>query len=69
MHREFVDLYNRELALFYEHAQEFAQEYPGIADRLGGMSRERSDPMFAALLQGAAFLAARVQLKIKHEIP
>lgn len=69
MHREFVDLYNRELALFYEHAQEFAQEYPGIADRLGGMSRERSDPMFAALLQGAAFLAARVQLKIKHEFP
>lgn len=69
MHREFVDLYNRELALFYEHAQEFAQEYPGIADRLGGMSRERSDPMFAALMQGAAFLAARVQLKIKHEFP
>lgn len=69
MHREFVDLYNRELALFYEHAQEFAQEYPGIADRLGGMTRERSDPMFSALLQGAAFLAARVQLKIKHEFP
>jgi type VI secretion system protein ImpG len=69
MHREFVDLYNRELALFYEHAQEFAQEYPGIADRLGGMTRDRSDPMFAALLQGAAFLAARVQLKIKHEFP
>lgn len=69
MHREFVDLYNRELALFYEHAQEFAQEYPGIADRLGGMARERSDPMFSALLQGAAFLAARVQLKLKHEFP
>jgi len=69
MHREFVDLYNRELALFYEHAQEFAQEYPGIADRLGGMTRDHSDPMFAALLQGAAFLAARVQLKIKHEFP
>src|SRR6478735_8745019 len=69
MHREFVDLYNRELALFYEHAQEFAQEYPGIADRLGGMTQDRSDPMFSALLQGAAFLAARVQLKIKHEFP
>jgi type VI secretion system protein ImpG len=69
MHREFVDLYNQELALFYEHAQEFAQEYPGIADRLGGMTQERSDPMFSALLQGAAFLAARVQLKIKHEFP
>lgn len=69
MHREFVDLYNRELALFYEHAEQFAQEYPGIADRLGGMTRDRSDPMFSALVQGTAFLAARVQLKIKHEFP
>ena len=69
MHREFVELYNRELALFYEHAKEFAEEYPGIADRLGGLTRERSDPMFAGLIQGAAFLAARVQLKLKHEFP
>lgn len=69
MHREFVDLYNRELALFYEHAKEFADEFPGIADRLGGLTRGRSDPMFEGLLQGAAFLAARVQLKLKHEFP
>lgn len=69
MHREFVELYNRELALFYEHAKEFAEEFPGIADRLGGLTRERSDPMFAGLIQGAAFLAARVQLKLKHEFP
>ncbi len=69
MHREFVDLYNRELALFYEHAKEFAEEFPGIADRLGGLTRERSDPMFAGMVQGAAFLAARVQLKLKHEFP
>ncbi|WP_342362958.1 type VI secretion system baseplate subunit TssF [Terrarubrum flagellatum] len=69
MHQEFVDLYNRELALFYEHAKEFAEEFPGIADRLGGLTRERSDPMFAGLIQGAAFLAARVQLKLKHEFP
>ncbi|MBN9063564.1 MAG: type VI secretion protein [Rhizobiales bacterium 65-9] len=69
MHHEFVELYNRELALFYEHAKEFAEEFPGIADRLGGLSRERSDPMFAGLMQGAAFLAARVQLKLKHEFP
>ena len=27
------------------------------------------DPMIAGLLEGAAFLAARVQLKLKHEFP
>src|SRR5215468_24874 len=67
MHREFLDLYNRELQLLYEQAREFAGEYPGIAERLGGLVRDRMDPMIAGLLEGAAFLAARVQLKLKHE--
>jgi type VI secretion system protein ImpG len=69
MNREFLDLYNRELGLFYEHAKEFAEEYPGIANRLGGLLRDRADPMVVGLLEGAAFLAARVQLKLKHEFP
>src|SRR5499425_892695 len=67
MDREFLDLYNRELQLLHEQAREFADEYPGIAERLGGLVAERMDPMIAGLLEGAAFLAARVQLKIKHE--
>ncbi len=67
MDREFLDLYNRELQLLYEQAGEFAQEYPGIAERLGGLTAERTDPMIAGLLEGSAFLAARVQLKLKHE--
>ena len=69
MNREFLDLYERELKFFYAHAEEFAAEYPGIAQRLGGILRERSDPMVAGLLEGAAFLAARVQLKLKDEFP
>src|SRR6476646_4814403 len=69
MDREFLDLYNRELQLLYEQAREFAEEYPGIAERLGGLVAERTDPMIAGLLEGAAFLAARVQLKLKHEFP
>lgn len=69
MDREFLDLYNRELLLLQEQAREFAEEYPGIAERLGGLVAERTDPMIAGLLEGAAFLAARVQLKIKHEFP
>ena len=69
MDREFLVLYNRELAVLYEQAQEFAAEYPGIAERLGGLVAERRDPMITGLLEGAAFLAARVQLKLKHEFP
>jgi type VI secretion system protein ImpG len=67
MDREFLDLYNRELQLLHEHAREFSEEYPGIAERLGGLVGDRQDPMIAGLLEGAAFLAARVQLKLKHE--
>jgi type VI secretion system protein ImpG len=67
MDREFLDLYNRELQLLHEQAREFAEEYPGIAERLGGLLTDRMDPMVAGLLEGSAFLAARVQLKLKHE--
>jgi type VI secretion system protein ImpG len=69
MDREFLDLYNRELQLLHEQAREFADEYPGIAERLGGLITDRMDPMVAGLLEGTAFLAARVQLKLKHEFP
>jgi type VI secretion system protein ImpG len=69
MNREFLDLYNRELQLLNEQAREFAAEYPGIAERLGGILEDRVDPMIGGLLEGAAFLAARVQLKLKHEFP
>jgi type VI secretion system protein ImpG len=67
MDREFLDLYNRELLVLNEQAREFAEEYPGIAERLGGIVGDRQDPMIGGLLEGAAFLAARVQLKLKHE--
>src|ERR1700730_12619428 len=69
MNREFLDLYNRELQLLNEQAREFAGEYPGIAERLGGILEDRIDPLIGGLLEGAAFLAARVQLKLKHEFP
>jgi type VI secretion system protein ImpG len=69
MNREFLDLYNRELQLLNEQAREFADEYPGIAERLGGILDDRVDPLIGGLLEGAAFLAARVQLKLKHEFP
>ena len=50
-----------------KHAEEFAAEYPGVAERLGAMTQDNPDPMIGALLEGSAFLATRVQLKLKHE--
>src|SRR5271167_2108555 len=67
MNREFLKFYNQELAILREQAAEFAEEYPGVAERLGGLLDDPLDPMILGLLQGAAYLAARVQLKLKHE--
>jgi len=67
MNREFLDLYNQELIYLREQGAAFADAYPAVAERLGGLLEDRSDPMLSGLLEGAAFLAARVQLKMKHE--
>lgn len=67
MKRAFREAYNKELALLYERSREFAQDYPGIADRLGGLVKDNLDPAVAGLLEGTAFLAARVQLKMEEE--
>ena len=69
MDREFLSLFNQELGLLKEQAKDFAEDYPGIAGRLGGLIEERPDNMILGLLEGAAYLAARVQLKLKHEFP
>jgi type VI secretion system protein ImpG len=67
MNRAFLELYNRELQLLYERSKQFADEFPGVAERLGGLSRETMDPGLTSILQGSAFMAARVQLKLKSE--
>ena len=61
--------YNRELAFMREMGGEFAKEYPKIAARLGLESFECADPYVERLLEGFAFLAARVQLKLDAEFP
>jgi type VI secretion system protein ImpG len=48
---------------------EFAGEFPKIASRLALDSFECADPYVERLLEGFAFLAARVQLKIDAEFP
>jgi type VI secretion system protein ImpG len=64
-----LDYYNRELRFMREMGGEFATEFPKVAARLGLESFECADPYVERLLEGFAFLAARVQLKIDAEFP
>jgi len=64
MNPDFLNHYRRELQHMREMGGEFAAEYPKIAGRLGLESLECSDPYVERLLEGFAFLAARVQVKI-----
>jgi type VI secretion system protein ImpG len=69
--RRLLDLYNRELAHIRVMGAEFAKEFPKIAGRLGGLDEFQpcQDPFVERLLEGFAFLAARVQLKLQAEFP
>jgi type VI secretion system protein ImpG len=61
--------YNRELQHIREMGGEFAREFPKIAGRLGLDSFECADPYVERLLEGFAYMAARVQLKVDAEFP
>jgi type VI secretion system protein ImpG len=61
--------YNRELQYIREMGAEFAKEFPKIAGRLGLEGTDVADPYVERMLEGFAFLAARVQLKIDAEYP
>lgn len=61
--------YNRELQHVREMGAEFAHAYPKIAGRLGLEGFECADPYVERLLEGFAFLAARVQLKLDAQYP
>ncbi|MDT8302453.1 MAG: type VI secretion system baseplate subunit TssF [Sedimentisphaerales bacterium] len=71
MDRRVLDLYNRELAHLRAMGAEFAKEFPKIAGRLGGLDEFQpcQDPFVERLLEGFAFLSARVQLKLQAEFP
>lgn len=61
--------YNQELRYLREMGAEFAREFPKVAGRLGMEGLEVADPYVERLLEGTAFLAARVQLKQDAEFP
>ncbi len=61
--------YNQELRYLREMGAEFGREFPKIAGRLGMEGLEVADPYVERLLEGTAFLAARIQLKLDAEFP
>ena len=72
MNRDFLKLYEAELIHIRERGVEFAAAHPEIASRLA-LSPNRTetcpDPFVERLLEGFAFLTARVQLKLESEFP
>ncbi|WP_226778943.1 type VI secretion system baseplate subunit TssF [Oceaniglobus trochenteri] len=61
--------YENELSFLREMGGEFAQSYPKIAARLGMDGTEVLDPYVERLLEGTAFLTARVQLELELQYP
>lgn len=61
--------YETELAFLREMGAEFAKSYPKIASRLGMDGLEILDPYVERLLEGTAFLTARVQLELELQYP
>lgn len=61
--------YNQELQHLREMGAEFAAQFPKIAARLRLEGLEVSDPHVERLLEGFAFLTARIQLKLEAEFP
>jgi type VI secretion system protein ImpG len=64
-----LQYYGQELNYIRELGGEFAREFPKIAGRLGLETFECADPYVERLLEGFAFLSARVHLKIDDEFP
>ena len=61
--------YNDELGYLREAAREFGEEHETVAGRLGLKTPTDPDPYVERLLEGVAFLGARVQLKMADQYP
>ncbi|MDR2626150.1 MAG: type VI secretion system baseplate subunit TssF [Zoogloeaceae bacterium] len=69
MDARFLEYYNRELAYLRELGGEFAAAFPKVAGRLGMQGETVADPYVERLLEGFAFLSARIHIKIDAEFP
>lgn len=69
MNKKMLAYYSAELNYLREMGQEFADNYPKVAARLGLDSFGTPDPYVERLLEGVSFLTARTKLKIDAEYP
>ncbi len=69
MDRRLLRYYDLELQHLRGMGAEFAREFPKIAGRLGLEGFTCADPFVERLLEGVAFLTARVHLKLDAEFP
>lgn len=69
MDTRLIKHYEQELAFMRDMGSEFATAYPKIAGRLGMDGLEVQDPYVERLLEGFAFLSARVQLELDLQYP
>lgn len=64
-----LNYYERELTFLRQLGAEFADEYSAVASRLRMETSRAEDPHVERLLQGFAFLAARIHLKVDDDFP
>src|SRR5438477_10467229 len=69
MDKRLLRYYDLELQHLRGMGAEFAREFPKIAGRLGLEGFTCADPFVERLLEGVAFLTARVHLKLDAEFP
>src|SRR5438309_3097298 len=69
MRDELLGYYERELVFLRQMGAEFARKYPKIASRLHLEGDRCEDPHVERLLEGFAFLSARVRHKLDDEFP
>ncbi len=66
---ELLSYYERELIYLHRLGGEFAEKYPHLASRLMLEPDRCEDPHVERLLEGFAFIAARIHLKIDDDFP
>lgn len=66
---ELLPYYEKELAFIRQLGAEFAKEHPKIASRLGINTDTIEDPHVSRLIEGFAYLNARIQHKLDDDFP
>jgi type VI secretion system protein ImpG len=69
MRDDLLHYYERELTFLRRMGAAFAEKYPKVASRLLLEPNKCEDPHVERLLEGFAFLAARLHLKIDDDLP